>query len=414
MTAGAIAGVLLAGGRSQRMGGGDKALRDLAGQPLIQHAIARLQPQVASLVLSANGDPARFANFGLPVVADEAEEFQGPLAGILAALHFCAKADPRVRLVASVSTDAPFVPGDLVAKLRDALDAEPRSRVAVACSRGRRHHVIGLWKIAAADEIAAALAHGERRAETLVDRLGAVSVTFPDAVVGGRPVDPFFNINTPDDLAFADAVLAEGALPTQALQVPPLLTSPTRGEGLRGEFFKGRAGERPVPFVVGVAGWKNSGKTTLVARLVADLVARGYRVATVKHTHHDISPDETGTDSARHRAAGAHEVALVSPRRWTLNGIVRDEDEPPLAAVVAALGPADIVIVEGYKQAAIPKIEVRRSGQGEGAPLANRDPLVFAIASDTAIDGGVDFFALDDVAGIAAALLAKAFARGLS
>jgi molybdenum cofactor guanylyltransferase/molybdopterin-guanine dinucleotide biosynthesis protein MobB len=395
------------------MGGGDKALRKLAGRPLIQHALERLQPQVGSLVLSANGDPARFANFGLPIVADETDGFQGPLAGVLAALQFCANTDPRLRLMASVSTDAPFIPGDLVARLREGLDDDPQARVAVACSRGRRHHVIGLWRIEAANEIAAALARGERRAETMVDRLGAVSVAFPDAAIGGRAIDPFFNINTPDDLAFAETVLTEGALPTQTLRVSPLLTSPTRGEELRREFFKGHMGER-APFVVGVAGWKNSGKTTLVARLVAYLVARGFRVSTVKHTHHDISPDEAGTDSDRHRAAGAHEVALVSPRRWMVNELARDEDEPPLAAIVAALAPADIVVVEGYKQAAIPKIEVRRAGQGDGAPLSDGDPLVFAVASDGPVRAGVAAFSLDDVAGIAAALLAKGFPEGSS
>ncbi len=415
------------------MGGGDKALRALGGRPLIAHAIERLRPQVGPLVLSANGDPARFAALGLPVVADETEAYQGPLSGVLAALHFFAKADPGIRMIASVSTDAPFIPRDLVLRLREALDAEPKARVAVACSRGQRHHVIGLWRIDAADEIAGALARGERKAETMVDRLGAVSVTFPDAAVGRRDIDPFFNINTPDDLGFAEAVLAEaeqmlaaegsgsqrssfplvgevrrGGTLSISVGVPPTPNPSPQGGGESRELqIRGATRERQRPFVVGVAGWKNSGKTTLVARLVAYLVERGFRVSTVKHTHHDISPDEAGTDSDRHRAAGAHEVALVSPRRWVLNGTIRDEEEPPLAAIVAALAPADIVIVEGYKQAAIPKIEVRRAGQGEGAPLADRDPLVFAVASDSSTSVGVEAFSLDDVAGIAAALLAK-------
>jgi molybdenum cofactor guanylyltransferase/molybdopterin-guanine dinucleotide biosynthesis protein MobB len=355
------------------MGGGDKALRLLGGRPLIQHAIERLRPQVGALLLSANGDPARFASLGLPVAADETEGYQGPLSGVLAALHFYANAEPSVRMVASVSTDAPFIPRDLVVRLQEALDAEPEARVAVACSRGQRHHVIGLWRIEAATEIAAALARGDRKAETMVDRLGAVSVTFPDAVVAGREIDPFFNINTPDELALAETLV----------------------------------GDVRAPFVVGVAGWKNSGKTTLVARLVSYLVARGFRVSTVKHTHHDISPDEVGTDSDRHRIAGAHETALISARRWVLNGVMRDGAEPLLTDVLAALAPADIVIVEGYKRAAILKIEVRRVAQGEGAPLAERDPLVFAVASDSDADDAVPTFSLDDVAGIAAALLAK-------
>jgi molybdenum cofactor guanylyltransferase/molybdopterin-guanine dinucleotide biosynthesis protein MobB len=408
-----IAGVLLAGGLGRRMGG-DKALVRLAGRPLIQHAAARLGPQVGTLIVNANGDPARFAALGLPAVADETADFPGPLAGVLAALHWIARERPGIRAVASVSADAPFIPSDLVSRLEEALRADKTARVAVAQSRGQRHHVIGLWRVEAAGEIAAALARGERRAEAMVDRLGAVAVPFADVNIDGQAVDPFFNVNTPEDLAFAETVLARispppcgegsgvGGVPTSTvLESPPPWPSPTRGEGKR-------------PFVVGVAGWKNSGKTTLVARLVAELVGRGYRVSTVKHSHHDISGEAEGTDSARHRQAGAQEVALVSPHRWAVIGEARaiawrEEPEPPLAAVVAHLAPVDIVIVEGLKRAAIPKIEVRRRGQGDGPPLADGDPAVFAIAADHEISNArVPVLALDDVAGVADALLRMA------
>jgi len=379
---GDIAGVLLAGGLGRRLGG-DKALVRLGGRPLVQHAAARLGPQVGMLVINANGDPARFAALGLPVVPDETADFPGPLAGVLAALHWIARERPGTRAMASVSADAPFIPDDLVSRLDAALRADETARVAVAQSRGQRHHVIGLWRMEAASEIAAALKRGERRAETMVDRLGAVAVPFADAAVGGRAVDPFFNVNTPQDLAFAEAALAS-AVPA------------------------------PAPFVVGVAGWKNSGKTTLVTRLVSDLVRHGYRVSTVKHSHHDIAGEAEGTDSARHREAGAQEVALVSPQRWAVIGNAgaipwREEAEPPLATVVAQLAPADIVIVEGLKRAPIPKIEVRRRGQGDGPPLADSDPAVFAIAADHAIAGArVPVLALDDVAGLTNTLLAAA------
>lgn len=205
---GDIAGVLLAGGLSRRMGGGDKALMMLAGRPLIQHAAARLAPQVGALILNANGDPARFASLGLPVVSDESADFPGPLAGVLAALHWVARELPAARGVVSVSADAPFVPMDLVRCLGEGIG---EARAAVAQSRGRRHHVIGLWRLDVADDIAAALARGERKVEAMVDRLGAVTVPFDDAVIGGEAVDPFFNVNTPEDLAFAEAVLTHGA-----------------------------------------------------------------------------------------------------------------------------------------------------------------------------------------------------------
>lgn len=203
-----IAGVLLAGGLSRRMGGGDKALLTLAGCPLIQRAADRLAPQVTSLIVNANGDPARFASLRLPVVPDETSDFRGPLAGVLAALHWFKRERPGTRAIASVSTDAPFVPRDLVARLDDALLAHKDARVAVAQSRDRRHHVIGVWRMDAADDIERALSRGERRVETMVDSLRAVAVPFPDLDMAGQKIDPFFNINTPEDLAFAADTLA--------------------------------------------------------------------------------------------------------------------------------------------------------------------------------------------------------------
>jgi molybdopterin-guanine dinucleotide biosynthesis protein B len=160
------------------------------------------------------------------------------------------------------------------------------------------------------------------------------------------------------------------------------------------------------PFVVGVAGWKNSGKTTLVERLVAALVARGYTVSTVKHSHHDVTFEKDGTDSARHRDAGAREVAVVSPHRWAVMSERRNDIEPTLSDVLAHLGQADIVIVEGFKHEPIKKIEVRRNGQGQGAPLAAGDPTVFAIASDHEIRmARVPVLPLDDIDGLVRLLL---------
>lgn len=383
-----VAGTLLAGGLSRRMGGAEKALMTLRGRPLIAHAAERMAPQVASLILSANGDPARFASLALPVVPDETADLPGPLAGVLAALHWFAENAPQVSAMVSLPADTPLAPPDLVSRLRDGLAASPGAPVAVAQSRGRRHPVIALWTRPAAAEIAAALARGERRAEAIIDRLGAVAVPFPDLDIAGRTVDPFFNINTPEDLAAAEKILS-------------LCSPPHESEGAP-------------PFVVGVAGWKNSGKTTLVARLVAELVRRGYRVSTVKHSHHAITRETAGTDSARHKAAGAQTVVVVSPAGWAHvdDGpeLALDADpEPPLSDVVAQLAPSDIVIVEGMKHAPIPKIEVRRRASNAGPPLAARDPLVFAIAADHPVrDPSTPAFSLDDVDGIARALLAAA------
>ena len=154
--------------------------------------------------------------------------------------------------------------------------------------------------------------------------------------------------------------------------------------------------------VIGIAGWKKSGKTTLAERLIAEFTRRGLRIATVKHAHHDFQIDEAETDSARHRRAGASQVAVVSARRWAVVAELEGAPEPDLAEVVAWLAPCDLVIVEGYKSAPIPKIEARRSATLGSEPLADKDPNVIAVAADHAADGcGRPVFALDDVVGIA-------------
>ncbi|WP_192181084.1 molybdopterin-guanine dinucleotide biosynthesis protein B [Mesorhizobium amorphae] len=154
--------------------------------------------------------------------------------------------------------------------------------------------------------------------------------------------------------------------------------------------------------VFGITGWKNSGKTTLTEKLVAELVRRGWSVSTVKHAHHDFDIDKEGADSFRHRQAGATEVAIVSGRRWALMHELRGEDEPTLDAILSRLAPSDIVLVEGYKREAHKKIETRRLEAKDRTPLAASDPNIVAIAADFAADGeGLPVFDLDDVKSIA-------------
>ena len=200
-----IVGVLLAGGLARRMGGGDKPLRLLAGRPLLDHVIDRLRPQVAGLVLNANGDPARFAGYGLPVTADSIPDYAGPLAGILAGLDWTAANRPDCPLIASVATDAPFLPADLVARLADAM-AAAGADLACAASGGQAHPVIGLWPVRLRDDLRRALVdEGLRKVDVWTARHRLVEVPFPD-----QPIDPFFNANRPEDLERAAALLATG------------------------------------------------------------------------------------------------------------------------------------------------------------------------------------------------------------
>jgi molybdopterin-guanine dinucleotide biosynthesis protein A len=203
----ATPGVLLAGGLARRMGGGDKPMRAVAGRAILDRVIARLGPQCDCLILNANGDPARFAAFGLPMVADSVADFPGPLAGILAGLDWVAANRPDVGWLLSAAADCPFLPRDLVARLHQAR-IEQNAQGAVAASGGQSHHVIGLWRVGLREELRHALTvEGIRKVERWTARYKIATVTWP-----AEPLDPFFNANTTDDLAEAErlAVLDGG------------------------------------------------------------------------------------------------------------------------------------------------------------------------------------------------------------
>lgn len=199
-----IAGIILAGGQSRRMGGGDKTLLALGGRSLLDHVVKRLVPQVGPLALSANGDPARFAGFGLPVLADTVEGYAGPLAGILTGIEWASIACDAVVTVAG---DTPFFPNNLVERLAAAA-ATKRGAIAVASSGGRRHPTFALWPLGLHDDLRRFLVDEDnRRVSTFIDRHDVVEVEFPMLASGGQQIDPFFNINTPDDLAIAERLL---------------------------------------------------------------------------------------------------------------------------------------------------------------------------------------------------------------
>jgi molybdopterin-guanine dinucleotide biosynthesis protein A len=196
-------GVLLAGGLARRMGGGDKPMRQIAGRTILDRVIARLKPQCDGLILNANGDPARFASFGLPVIADTVENFPGPLAGILAALDWAAANRPDVEFMLSAAADCPFLPRDLVARLHEARIAQG-AQLAVAASDGQSHPVIGLWSVRLRKELRHALVVEDiRKIDRWTARYKLATVEWP-----ADPLDPFFNANTMDDIAAADRLAA--------------------------------------------------------------------------------------------------------------------------------------------------------------------------------------------------------------
>lgn len=200
---GPIVGVILAGGRAERMGGGDKCLRAVGGKTILERVIERVRPQVDALVLNANGEPARFAQCGLPVVPDGVPDFAGPLAGVLAGLEWAESNHPHARYIVTLPADGPFAPRDLVEHLAETLVAEDAELV-TAASGGQTYPVVGLWPLRLRDVLRDALVkEGLHKVDAWTRRFRRAIASFP-----ADPIDPFFNANTPEQLAEAERLAA--------------------------------------------------------------------------------------------------------------------------------------------------------------------------------------------------------------
>lgn len=202
-------GVILAGGLGRRMGGGDKPLLTLGGKPMLDRVIERFAPQVTRLALNANGDPTRFARYALPVVPDTIEGFAGPLAGLLAGMRWAQAEVPEAHFIVSVAADTPFFPANLVDRLAEC-GADAEDEVALAASPAGTHPVFGRWPIALADALETFLTSGENgKILVFADRYIRVNVPFDEVTLpNGATVDPFFNVNTPDDANEAQTIAA--------------------------------------------------------------------------------------------------------------------------------------------------------------------------------------------------------------
>jgi molybdopterin-guanine dinucleotide biosynthesis protein A len=199
-----ILGVVLAGGLARRMGGGDKGLQQLGGKPILQHILDRLTPQVDGVILNANGDPARFAEWNLPVAGDAVDGFVGPLAGVLAGLSWARAHRDDVTDIVTVPGDGPFLPRDLVARMAVAR-AQAQADLACAVSAGQAYPVVGLWPVRLHDDLRRAVVEQDiRKVDRWTARHKLVQVEF-----AAQPVDPFFNANAPEDLAAAESLLAK-------------------------------------------------------------------------------------------------------------------------------------------------------------------------------------------------------------
>jgi molybdopterin-guanine dinucleotide biosynthesis protein B len=351
--------MVLAGGRSTRMGE-DKAAKRLAGKPLAQIVATRVGAQASPVFINTR-NPA-LQSLGYDVLPDTIEGHEGPLAGILAGLEHVASTQPRATHLAVVPADAPFFPDTLIARLAAAIEGPETVAMAAYC--GDPEPAFALWPVALTPRLRHWLETGQSRAiRAFAASCDVRLVDFVD-----QPQHSFFNVNRPRDFERARDLMGLGQAPK----------------------------------ILGISGWKNSGKTGLTVRLVEELTARGYRVSTIKHAHHDFDIDKVGADSFRHRQAGAHEVTIVSGTRYAIMHELRGNPEPAFEDVLSRLAPCDIVVIEGYKREPVPKIEARRLEAKSRVPLAPEDPHIVAIAADHAVeDAALPVFDLDDTMALA-------------
>lgn len=330
-----ICAVILAGGRSRRMGGRDKALLPFARWPLIAHVVAALRPQVGTIYINSNRTDSDYAALGLPLIADILPDQPGPLAGVLTALHTC-----TTDYVLIVPCDMPLLPADLAARMRAAL--EQHDADACSISDGTQlHAVVMLLHRRVRPELERYLDTGQRRVREWLQSIKHVTVDY------SATPEAFTNVNTPEQLS--------------ALK----LRHPT------------------TPLLAFVAP-SGTGKTTLLERLIPQLRSSGLRVAALKHTHHTFDIDHPGKDSHRLRSAGAQQVLVASRRRWALiTEVDKERAEPQLAELLRTLDQEqlDLILIEGFKHEPIPKIELYRASLGK-PPLYPSDPDIIAIAGD--------------------------------
>ncbi|MEX0343673.1 MAG: molybdenum cofactor guanylyltransferase MobA [Rhizobiaceae bacterium] len=204
-----VAGVILAGGQSRRMGGGDKSLLSIAGSTMLQRVVDRLRPQVGELALNANGDLSRFSGIGLPIITDPIDGFAGPLAGVLSGMHWAASLGPSPTHIVTVASDTPFFPTNLVAGFRD-VNEGATDRIVLARSNGNRHPVFGFWPVALRNDLAKFMANTDTlKVMAFANHHDLRFADFPLIEINGLEVDPFFNANTPDDIETAERIATE-------------------------------------------------------------------------------------------------------------------------------------------------------------------------------------------------------------
>ena len=336
--------IILAGGKARRMGGLDKGWIELNGSPLIRHVLDRVKGQSDRVMINANRSLDAYSALGVPVIRDLESDFQGPLMGMATGLQHA-----TTDWVLCVPCDTPYLPRDLASRLLNQA-IEQNAEIAVAHDGERMQSVVVLIKRALLPSLQQAIAAGVRRVDRWYRQHQLVTVDFSDTP------SAFINVNCRDDLA-------------ELQQLPKLL---------------------------GFAAWSGTGKTTLLKALIPELRQAGIRVGVINHAHHRFDVDHPGKDSYELRKAGADQMLISSAVRWALMVEQSQGEDPCLNYLFNCLDHSqlDLVLVEGFKQDAFPKIELHR--QAVGKPwLYPQDDNIIAIAADQPPEDNCDLPILD-------------------
>ena len=363
--------VILAGGKGRRMGGKEKALIPLLDRPLLSYVLESVSGQVAPIALNINTNFEKFSKFGYPIIEDPIKGHLGPLAGILASLNWAQEIDKD--WVMTLPCDTPFLPKNIAQRMIEVKNRELDIDLVVARSRGYNHPVVALWKSNLNFKLKNALDDGIRKIDLFTSKLKIEYVDFD--TTNNLQFDPFTNLNSPLDLINAQQILGK---------LPP--------------FF-------------GLAGWSGSGKTTLCTKLIENFTKIGVKVGTLKHAHHKFELDKPGKDSFNLRQAGARPMIISSKERFALIQENDGDEEKSLFQMLETFAKepinlCDIIIVEGYKNESIPKIEVYRPDINKPL-LYKEDNNIFAIASDIKIESSIPSFDLNNINSISDFIIQK-------
>ena len=363
--------VILAGGKGRRMGGKQKALIPLLDRPLLSYVLESVSGQVAPIALNVNTNFDKFSKFGYPIIKDPIKGHLGPLAGILASLHWAQIINKD--WVMTLPCDTPFLPKDLAQRMIEVKNREMDIDLIIARSRGYNHPVVALWKSNLHFKLKNALDDGIRKIDLFTSKLKIAYVDFDTK--NNLQFDPFTNLNSPLDLINAQQILGK---------LPP--------------FF-------------GLAGWSGSGKTTLCTKLIENFTKIGIKVGTLKHAHHKFELDKPGKDSFNLRQAGARPMIISSKERFAIIQENDGDEEKSLFQMLEIfakepINQCDIIIVEGYKNEPIPKIEVYRPDINKPL-LYKEDNNIFAIASDIKIESSIPSFDLNNINSISDFIIHK-------